>query len=70
MYEGPWRGVYLGILLTHIILAAAILPLALTTLVRGLAGSHDRHRRIARPTLVIWLYVSVTGVLIFFMAHG
>lgn len=70
IYDGPWRGFYLTILLTHIVLAAVILPFALTTLVRALGGSFDAHRRIARPTLAVWLYVSVTGILIYRMAHG
>ena len=69
-YEGPWRGLYLAILLSHIVLAAGILPFALTTLVRGLSGAFNAHRRIAKPTLMVWLYVSVTGVAIFWMAHG
>lgn len=68
-YDGPYRGVYLFVLLTHIVLAAGILPLALHTLVRALVGAYDRHRRIAPITLAIWLYVSVTGVLIYWMAH-
>lgn len=68
-YHGEWRAVYLVILLTHIVLAAGILPLALMTLVRGLTGAFERHRRIAPTTLAIWLYVSVTGVLIYWMAH-
>jgi putative membrane protein len=47
----------------------AIVPLALTTIYRGLTGQFSRHRRIARWTLPIWLYVSVTGVLIYWMLH-
>lgn len=69
-YEGPLRGVYLVILLTHIVLAAGILPLALTTLARALMGAFDAHRRIAPITLGIWLYVSATGVLIYLLAHA
>lgn len=69
-YEGPWRGVYLFALLTHVVLAAVILPAALTTWLRGYTGAVDGHRRIAPPTLAVWLYVSVTGVLITWMAHG
>lgn len=69
-YVGDWRGPYLFVLFTHIVLAAAILPLALTTLARALSGDFARHRRLARPTLAVWLYVSVTGVLIFWMTHG
>lgn len=64
-YEGPGRPVYLGILLSHTILAIAVVPLALVTLVRALRGRFDRHRRIARWTLPVWLYVSVTGILVY-----
>jgi len=69
-YKGAYRGLYLVILLTHIPLAAIILPLALTTLARGWFGAIARHRRIAPWTLALWLYVSVTGVAIYWMAHG
>jgi len=69
-YEGAYRGLYLFILFTHIPLAALILPLALTTLARGWLGALARHRRIAPWTLGLWLYVSVTGVAIYWMAHG
>jgi uncharacterized membrane protein YozB (DUF420 family) len=67
--QGPIRTVYYVILLTHIVLAAAILPLALITLSRALAARFDRHRAIARWTLPIWLYVSVTGVVIYAMLY-
>lgn len=67
--EGPVRVVYFAILLTHVPLAATILPLALITTARGLLGRIDRHVRIARWTFPIWLYVSVTGVVIFAMLH-
>jgi putative membrane protein len=67
--QGAIRLVYFAILITHIILAAAILPLALVTLSRALAQRFDRHRTIARWTLPIWLYVSVTGVLIYVMLY-
>lgn len=67
--QGPIRTVYLTILFTHIVLAAAILPLALVTLSRALAQKFDKHRRIARWTLPIWLYVSVTGVVIYIMLY-
>jgi putative membrane protein len=66
-YEGGQRGVYLFILLTHIVLAAAIVPLVLITLTRALAMRYDRHRRIARWTLPLWLYVSITGVVVYLM---
>jgi uncharacterized membrane protein YozB (DUF420 family) len=67
--EGPIRVVYFTILITHVILAATILPLALVTLSRALARRFDRHRAIARWTLPIWLYVSVTGVVIYVMLY-
>jgi uncharacterized membrane protein YozB (DUF420 family) len=67
--QGVIRTVYFGILLTHIVLAALILPLALVTLSRALSRRFDRHRSIARWTLPIWLYVSVTGVVIYLMLY-
>ena len=63
------RTVYFAILLTHTILAAAIVPMVLVTLSRGLSGKYDRHRRIARWTMPIWLYVSITGVVVYFMLY-
>ena len=68
--QGWIRPVYFFIQITHIVLAAAIVPLALTTIYRALRGELWRHKRIARVTLPIWLYVSVTGVLVFLMLHG
>jgi putative membrane protein len=67
--EGTIRIVYFAILITHVILAAVILPLALVTAARGLAARYDRHVRIARWTLPLWLYVSVTGVVIYLMLY-
>ena len=67
--QGPIRVVYFVILITHVILAATILPLALTTTARGLLCQYDRHVRIARWTLPLWLYVSVTGVVIYLMLY-
>jgi uncharacterized membrane protein YozB (DUF420 family) len=67
--QGWIRPFYFTLLATHIVLAAAILPLALVTLSRALAQKFDRHRAIARWTLPIWLYVSVTGVMIYFMLY-
>lgn len=67
--QGVVRVVYFAILITHVILAAAILPLALTTAARGLTAQYDRHVRIARWTLPLWLYVSVTGVVIYLMLY-
>ena len=66
---GVARTVYLGILLSHVVLAAVVPVLALVTLYRGLRGQFDRHRRIARITFPIWVYVSVTGVIIYFMVY-
>ena len=63
------RPVYLTILATHTFLAALIVPLALTTLTLGLKRRHPRHERLARWTLPIWLYVSVTGVVIYFLLY-
>ena len=68
-HTGALRTVYLGILGTHTVLAAAVPVLAIITLRRGLAGRYDRHRRIARWTLPIWLYVSVTGVVVYGMLY-
>lgn len=66
---GPIRTVYFFILATHVVLALAIVPMALMTLTRALGKRFDRHRRIARWTLPIWLYVSVTGVVIYIMLY-
>jgi putative membrane protein len=68
-YVGEHRGIYLSILLTHIVLAAAVLPLQLVTLYRGWADHRAKHRRLARITFPIWLYVSVTGVAIYAMLY-
>ena len=67
--QGWIRPVYFFILFTHIVLAAAIVPLALVTLSRALREQFDRHKRIARWTLPVWLYVSVTGVVIYFLLY-
>jgi uncharacterized membrane protein YozB (DUF420 family) len=67
--RGPIRAVYFTILITHVVLAAAIVPLALVTLVRALRARFDAHIRIARWTLPIWLYVSVTGVVVYLMLY-
>ena len=66
---GPIRVVYFFILITHVVLAAAILPMAIVTLSRALRERFDRHVRLARWTLPIWLYVSVTGVVIYVMLY-
>ena len=67
--QGPIRVVYFSILLTHTVLAAAIVPLVLITLSRGLKRQDARHRAIARWTMPIWLYVSVTGVIVYLMLY-
>ena len=66
---GAIRVVYFAVLIPHVILAAAILPLALVTTARGLRGDYTRHVRIARWTLPLWLYVSVTGVIVYLMLY-
>lgn len=63
------RTTYLGILLTHTILAATVPFLAIITLRRGLRGDYQRHRKIARWTFPIWLYVSVTGVIVYLLLY-
>ena len=67
--QGSIRVVYFAILITHVILAAVIVPLALLTAVRGLRSQFDKHVRIARWTFPMWLYVSVTGVVIYLMLY-
>ena len=67
--QGAIRFLYFTILITHVVLAAAIVPLALITATRGLRAQFDRHVKIARWTFPIWLYVSVTGVVIYVMLY-
>lgn len=67
--QGPMRMIYFAILITHVALAASILPLAITTLSRGLRGQYPRHVRIARWTFPLWMYVSVTGVIIYVLLY-
>ena len=66
---GTIRTIYLTILATHTVLAAAVPVLAVITLSRGLTAKFDKHRTIARWTLPIWLYVSVTGVIVYLMLY-
>jgi uncharacterized membrane protein YozB (DUF420 family) len=68
-HEGLIRTVYFTILVTHTILAATVPVLAIITLRRGLAAKYEKHRRIAKWTLPIWLYVSVTGVVVYLMLY-
>ena len=67
--HGWVRVLYFSILFSHTLLAVLILPLALVTLSRALAGRFDKHVRIARWTLPLWLYVSVTGVIVYLMLY-
>ncbi|PYS97705.1 MAG: DUF420 domain-containing protein [Acidobacteria bacterium] len=67
--EGFVRPVYFTILITHVTLAAAIVPLITVTLRRALRGDFYRHRRIARWTYPLWLYVSITGVVVYLMLY-
>ena len=66
---GPIRIVYFSILIPHVVLAATVVPLAVVTLLRGLRRDDARHRRIARITLPLWLFVSVTGVIVYAMLY-
>jgi len=67
--QGAVRVLYLGILLSHTVLAAITAPLAVATLRRGLGGRFEAHRSIARITFPIWIYVSITGVVVYFMLY-
>jgi protein SCO1/2/putative membrane protein len=67
--QGWARPVYFGILISHTTLAAVIVPLAVITLSRGLRGQYDKHRVIARWTWPLWMYVSITGVIVYFMLY-
>lgn len=67
--QGPVRTLYFTILITHTVLAVTIVPLVVLTLVPALRGRFDRHRRMARVTLPLWAYVSVTGVVIYWMLY-
>ncbi|MGB8988819.1 MAG: DUF420 domain-containing protein [Candidatus Sulfotelmatobacter sp.] len=64
-----WHIVYLIVLIPHVTLAIVIVPMVIITLSRGLRGRYDRHRAIARWTWPLWMYVSVTGVLVYFMLY-
>jgi putative membrane protein len=65
--EGAIRYIYLIILLTHILLSVCVIPFVLFTFVRALSGNFERHRKLARWTFPIWLYVAVTGVIVYLM---
>ena len=66
---GALRALYFAILIPHVLLAIAVVPLALTTISRGLKGQVERHKRLARVTLPIWLFVSVSGVAVYLMLY-
>jgi uncharacterized membrane protein YozB (DUF420 family) len=70
-FLGPhlWHVIYLIVLIPHVILAIVIVPMVVITLSRGLRAKYDRHRAIARWTFPLWMYVSVTGVLVYFMLY-
>ena len=67
--QGFVRYLYFTVLITHVVLAAAVLPLALVTLSKGLKERYRQHRAVARWTFPIWLYVSVTGVLVYVLLY-
>ena len=67
--QGLVRPIYFTILITHVVLAAAVLPLALVTLSRGLKARFASHRAVARWTLPVWIYVSVTGVIVYVLLY-
>ena len=67
--QGAIRYVYFAILISHVILAALILPMAISTLSRGLRGRYAEHKRIAKWTFPTWMYVSVTGVIVYLMLY-
>lgn len=67
--EGIWRTIYFIVLVPHIVLAVVMSPMILLLLYRALRGQFDRHKRLARWTLPIWLYVSITGVIVYVMLY-
>jgi len=67
--QGVWRPVYFSILISHTILAAVIVPMIIITLSRALRERFDRHQAIARWTFPLWLYVSITGVVVYLMLY-
>lgn len=68
-YEGPFRPFYLFILATHVILAAIVPVLAIMTVYRALKGRFESHKKIAKITYPIWVYVSITGVIVYLMLY-
>ena len=67
--QGPVRVLYFAVLISHVVLAVAIVPLVVMTASRALTARFDRHRQIARWTLPLWMYVSVTGVIVYLMLY-
>ena len=67
--QGWIRPVYFAVLISHVVLAAAMVPFVLTTLYRALSADFPRHVRLARATLPVWIYVSVTGVVVYVMLY-
>jgi len=65
--EGAIRYIYFFILITHILLSIIIIPFVLFTFIRGIAGAYERHKKLARITYPMWLYVAVTGVVVYLM---
>jgi putative membrane protein len=68
--RGVLRAVYFTVLISHTVLAVVIVPLVLLTVTRGLRGHFEAHRSVARYALPLWLYVSVTGVVVYWMLYG
>ncbi|WP_299115813.1 DUF420 domain-containing protein [uncultured Winogradskyella sp.] len=66
-YEGDYRGLYLFILISHIVLSIAVIPFVLITYVRAISNNFERHKKIAKITFPLWLYVAVTGVVVYIM---
>lgn len=67
--QGWVRSLYFSILLSHTILATAVVPLAIYSVVKGLGGKFEQHRRVSRWTFPVWMYVSVTGVLVYLFLY-
>ena len=65
----PWKNIYLIMLASHVLLSITVPPLAIITMRHALAGRYEQHRRLSKITLPIWLYVSVTGVLVYFFLY-
>lgn len=64
---GVWRGIYFFVLITHILLSVVVIPMVLFTFSRALGGNFERHRQLAKFTFPVWLYVAVSGVLVYLM---